>query len=215
MNEDLYKILGVERDASQDDIKKAFRKLAAIHHPDKGGDADLFKKILHAYQILYDNVSRAKYDNDGVVEQFTEEQQIQMMARDGLISIFTSYVASIRSRKDIYNKNLLKEINKEISIQERRLYENLTQQMARMDAVDCLKGRFNKKGENDTFFDNVIKKEIDKILQVINLIKFDIKVRQRMKKILSEYTYETLQELLKELGQDVYPHYQFDMSPPK
>ena len=42
--EDFYKVLGVNENASQDEIKKAYRKLAVEHHPDKGGDENTFKK---------------------------------------------------------------------------------------------------------------------------------------------------------------------------
>lgn len=58
----LYEILGVARDASDDDIKKAFRKLAVKYHPDAGGDAETFKKISQAYEVLSDKKKRAEYD---------------------------------------------------------------------------------------------------------------------------------------------------------
>jgi curved DNA-binding protein CbpA len=45
----LYEKLGISKDASKDDIKKAFRKLAVTHHPDKGGNEEKFKEISHAY----------------------------------------------------------------------------------------------------------------------------------------------------------------------
>lgn len=51
---DYYQTLGINRDASQDDIKKAFRKLASQHHPDKGGDTATFQKIQEAYATLSD-----------------------------------------------------------------------------------------------------------------------------------------------------------------
>ena len=60
---DHYKTLGVPRDASQDDIKKAFRKLAMTHHPDKGGDPAEFQKINEAYNTLSDPDKRFQYDN--------------------------------------------------------------------------------------------------------------------------------------------------------
>lgn len=65
MSKDYYKILGVEKSAKADDIKKAFRKLAHKHHPDKGGDEAKFKEANEAYQVLSDEKKRAEYDAYG------------------------------------------------------------------------------------------------------------------------------------------------------
>ncbi len=60
---DYYKILGVPENASQEEIKKAYRKLAHQYHPDrKGGSEEKFKKINEAYQTLSDPEKRARYD---------------------------------------------------------------------------------------------------------------------------------------------------------
>ncbi len=63
--EDYYKILGVNRNASKEEIKKAYRKLAHKHHPDKGGDEKTFKKISEAYHTLSDDKKREHYDRFG------------------------------------------------------------------------------------------------------------------------------------------------------
>ena len=47
-----YEILGVSEDATQDDLKKAFRKAAVKHHPDRGGDKAKFQEMNEAYQVL-------------------------------------------------------------------------------------------------------------------------------------------------------------------
>lgn len=60
---DYYSILGVDRNADQDTIKKAYRSLASKHHPDKGGDTKKFQEIQAAYDILSDPDKRSQYDN--------------------------------------------------------------------------------------------------------------------------------------------------------
>ena len=63
---DYYKILGVNKDASEEEIKKAFRKLAHVHHPDKsGGNEAKFKEASEAYEVLSDKKKRAQYDAFG------------------------------------------------------------------------------------------------------------------------------------------------------
>lgn len=66
---DYYKILGVSKDASPKDIKKAYRKLAAKYHPDKNPDdkvaEDKFKEINEAHEVLSDAEKREKYDTLG------------------------------------------------------------------------------------------------------------------------------------------------------
>lgn len=66
MSKDYYKILDVDKTASQDEVKKAFRKLAHQYHPDKkGGDEAKFKEINEAYQVLSKPEKRQKYDQFG------------------------------------------------------------------------------------------------------------------------------------------------------
>ena len=58
---DPYKILGVSEDTDQKEIKKAYRKLAAQHHPDRGGDEEKFKEVAEAYSILSDDQKRQQH----------------------------------------------------------------------------------------------------------------------------------------------------------
>lgn len=66
MPKDYYEILGVPKSASEDEIKRAFRKLAHQHHPDKSGtDGKKFKEINEAYQVLSNKQKREQYDRFG------------------------------------------------------------------------------------------------------------------------------------------------------
>lgn len=73
MDKDYYKTLGVERTATADDIKKAYRKLARKYHPDKNpgdkGAESRFKEINEAYEVLSDSEKRARYDQLGAAYQ--------------------------------------------------------------------------------------------------------------------------------------------------
>lgn len=63
---DYYEVLGIKKDASADEIKKAFRKAAIQHHPDKeGGDEAKFKEVNEAYEVLKDPSKRQRYDQFG------------------------------------------------------------------------------------------------------------------------------------------------------
>lgn len=60
---DYYKTLGIDKKSSSEDIKRAYRKLASLHHPDKGGDTVQFQEIQEAYATLSDTNKRQQYDN--------------------------------------------------------------------------------------------------------------------------------------------------------
>jgi DnaJ-class molecular chaperone len=63
--QDLYQILGVNKNATEEEIKQAYRKLAMKHHPDRGGDEKQFQEIKNAYEVLSDPVRRQQHDNPG------------------------------------------------------------------------------------------------------------------------------------------------------
>ena len=63
---DYYEVLGIAKNASADEIKKAYRKAAVEHHPDKeGGNEDKFKEVSEAYEVLKDSQKRQRYDQFG------------------------------------------------------------------------------------------------------------------------------------------------------
>lgn len=85
-----YSVLGVSKDASQNEIKQAYRKLAMKHHPDRGGDAAKLSEINAAYEVLGDPGKRAEYDtpqarftSEDINRAFTEGFYRQQVYRNG------------------------------------------------------------------------------------------------------------------------------------
>ncbi|HUY53169.1 MAG TPA: molecular chaperone DnaJ [Candidatus Dormibacteraeota bacterium] len=108
---DYYDVLGISKNASADEIKKAFRKLAIEHHPDRGGQEDKFKEINEAYEVLKDPEKRTRYDqfghagvgNDpgaGFGGGFNQGQSMNFDFGDlGLGDIFGSFFGGNQSRQ--------------------------------------------------------------------------------------------------------------------
>lgn len=109
-----YEILGVDRGADQNKIKKAYRDLVKQHHPDRGGDAENFKKINEAYEVLKDPAKRQQYDNpqpespfrsqddfgDLFETFFRKQRQSYVINRDIKIAI-TITLEEVLSGKDV------------------------------------------------------------------------------------------------------------------
>lgn len=90
---DLYADLGVARDATPEEIKAAYRRLAMQHHPDRGGDDEEFKKVQNAYDVLSDLGKRAEYDATGKIpgRKIDEEEMLRREA----IKIFSEAINSV------------------------------------------------------------------------------------------------------------------------
>lgn len=114
---DYYEVLGVPKDSTQEDIKKAYRKLAMEHHPDKGGSDETFKELNEAYETLGDSDKKAKYDSPSQANEhnpwnspfgpmFTQQRpqtrgnNINLTIKLTLEEIFTGAV-----KKFTYNRN--------------------------------------------------------------------------------------------------------------
>lgn len=91
-NSKFYQLLGVDKNATETDIKKAYRKLAIKHHPDKGGDPEIFKEICRAYEVLSDPAKRKAYDDYG-------EEGLDNSGASDPTDIFDLFFSGGRSRR--------------------------------------------------------------------------------------------------------------------
>lgn len=80
-----YELLELEPNATKEEIKKAYMRLASIHHPDKGGEEEQFKLILKAYDILYNEAERTYYDENGTTKSENTDRTIICERLAGLL----------------------------------------------------------------------------------------------------------------------------------
>ena len=113
---DYYQILGVNRNASEQDIKKAYRKLASEHHPDRGGDANKFKQVQEAYDVLSDKSKRGAYDSpqgfytnrnsfDDLVNRYFTDFNLKSHMINTRVSIAIGLEDAVRGGKQIISIN--------------------------------------------------------------------------------------------------------------
>jgi curved DNA-binding protein CbpA len=86
----LYELLGVEKNTTMKEIKKAYYKLSKKHHPDKGGDPKIFIKIQNAYEILSDEKTRKKYDETGDIP--SDGIPLKTSARNFLLGLWEQII---------------------------------------------------------------------------------------------------------------------------
>ena len=112
-SDDFYEILGLSREASQDDIRRAFRKLAMEHHPDRVTDPAkkevseaTFKRIAAAYEVLSDPEKKAKYDQYGSVGAFAQGTGFEGFDFGGFGDIFDAFFGGRRAAGPIRGGDL-------------------------------------------------------------------------------------------------------------
>lgn len=125
----LYEALGVSKDASAADIKKAYRKLAIKHHPDKGGDPEVFKEISRAYEVLSDPEKRKTYDEYG-------EEGLEGSAASDPTDIFDLFFGGARARGPP-GKRRGEDIESGLKITLEQIYNGATRKMAISKDVIC------------------------------------------------------------------------------
>jgi len=155
MQEDLYNILEVNKDASKEDIKKSYKKLSKKHHPDISKEPDAQKKfaiISCAYAIISDQDKRKKYDKTGKVEQ---PSNIQERALEMLSNLFSDIlVLNLKQDSNGSDNDILY-----IPTIEKTLTENLIKVLNLLKTTD----------EVISFFKNKRKKIIQKNKKSIDL----------------------------------------------
>lgn len=177
---DLYAELEIDKDATQNDIKQAYRRLANIYHPDKeGGDEERFKRIRKAYEVLKDQARRERYDETGVIERDT----LNEIAHQKLAELFA---ANIKGFIKYGHFKIVKRIESYIeanTTDTKRIIEELERELKKAESK---KGKVKTKLKSN-FYDICLNQFIELINQELSKNNETLKVLHEMKNIISEY----------------------------
>ena len=176
-----YTELDVSVTASTEEIKQRYRTLAQMHHPDKGGDEELFKRIKLAYEILSDPIRRKQYDITG--ESTTTNAKDEAISN--IIQIILHVVPNFNADQDDLikiaedeSRAMLNMVNNDIN--------NTEQQIIRFEKV-LRKLRIKTNGEN--VLENIIQKQIQTRKKDLIVFHRNVKVCMLMLEILKDYEY--------------------------
>ena len=176
-----YTELDVPVDASLETIKQRYRTLAQMHHPDKGGDEELFKLIKLAYEILCDPVRRKQYDITG--ETTTTNAKDEAIAN--IVQILLHVVPSFDVDQDdliqiaeIETRTMLELIHKDVGVTERYII-NLEKVSSKL--------RIKTSGEN--ILNTFILHQIQQRKQELETFQRRVQVCNLMLEILKDYEY--------------------------
>lgn len=172
---DFYKILKIKKNATSEQIKKSYRRLAKKHHPDKGGDMQEFIKIQTAYRILYDSETRKQYDITGEWSEkklFTEaEKTIQVLAQ--------MYEKVILNQDTNENTDLKKIIIEALKNDKENISKILEQIEGKLKYLNSLLGRLqNKDDKKENVFDKVTRSSIQKMEAKKTEGEYELKIRK-------------------------------------
>jgi curved DNA-binding protein CbpA len=189
MNTNLYDILGLSKNATFEEIKSKYKSLAQQHHPDKGGDPELFKQIKHAYEVLIDPISRTKYDTTG---QYENTVSIRDEALDQLSNLFFSIIANINADAD----DLVLIMKNESRARRQNVNHNINICNSYIQKLNKIVNKIKKKNQGD----NILKMFAENQLRIHenelqNFIR-QIEVINLMIEMLEDYQYGDVATLI-------------------
>lgn len=176
-----YTELDVPVDASLEIIKQRYRTLAQMHHPDKGGDEELFKRIKLAYEILSDPVRRKQYDITG--ETTTTNAKDEAVAN--LVQILLHVVPSFNVDQDdlihiaeMETRTMLDLVNKDIGVTERYIVN-----------LEKVSNKLRIKTEGENILNSFVINQIKQRKQELESFQRRVQVCNLMLEILKDYEY--------------------------
>jgi len=190
--EDLYSILGVDKQVSTEEIKKAYKDKAKIHHPDKKGDSENFSKLANAYAILKDETKRELYDNTGNTEVDSKEKLINKKAIQYIASTFNAILSNFSDNTKLMTVDIIEEMITTLQKSEMGHRNWVCKQETIRDNLILLDNRIKYRGKGSNILSRVLVEKIEECNRIIYNTEIDIGICGKAIILLRDYTFDTL-----------------------
>ena len=176
----------MKKQTTKEKIKKAYRKKATKHHPDKGGNPDDFKELVLAYNILHDDEKRARYDSGENPESITKAAQSEESRMiQAMMTIFTQIVQNA----NVDTTDIMGSIRESLLNGMRTLDQRIIEQKKLIMKYETVLKRLKCTSE-ENMFAQAAKGAIDKLNFEIKRAEDEKKVGENGVKFLEAYSYE-------------------------
>jgi len=177
-----YEILEVPEDASQDEIKNAYKKKVKEYHPDHGGSSEKFIEIVEAYETLSDPNKRKDYDDAGKVKK---DRNIHSIANRVIQTYFKKF---LDTGDTIFKRDIILDIRKLLSIDEQRNKLEKGKLKNKIQFLEKIIERIERKGEvKHSPIEDLIKDEIEEYNRRLKQTRFQSLVNEIIVQILNDY----------------------------
>jgi len=177
---DLYDELGVARDATPEDIKKAYRRKSRKHHPDRGGDTAKMSKVNVAYAVLSDPMRRSRYDQTG--DESNGMSSVEAKAKNLIYAIMSDVLNNVTPGRAQIIEQMRQHIKKECG----KMKTHITQANAAIKRLEQHRTRLH----DDGLFKNLFDAKEAEIKRSIGEATQNLEVANRAIEMLKDCSYD-------------------------
>ncbi len=185
-NYDPYKELGIDRDATPDEIRRAYRNRARSTHPDHGGDSSAFHHVRQAYLLLSDKDARARYDETGYAGQQESTSRQYRMEQAALSTVGSALLAAIDSDA-VPDRDILEAASSDLEQQVNGISGNLRILKQLLKRYKKLRKAITYNGEGINIAQLVLQVRIAEVAKEIERYELDLEVYELALEKLEEY----------------------------
>lgn len=180
----LYDILGISKDATNEEIRKTYKEKAVECHPDKGGDSSIFVELANAYNILIDKEKRKKYDETGYTgNQENDDKEVAF-------EVLRNFYMRVLSNEEELQKNIINILKDSIIKDIICCKDKCKKKENQIKKLNKTKNKIKYKGSSLDILKRVTEDEIEVCNQAIKNTQFQEYIDDTILKILDDYDYQ-------------------------